>query len=190
MHSLAFAIISLIIGAFIGSWFRTTQQRTDHELARFDNMVDEVIKLQSLTQTYWVKQRREGDSPEEHEKLEAEIKGRFLLINIYFSSFDNKLTHNEIENIKQSVDEFFENATGGSFGDSIRSVDLSRVQRVYRTGGLLINKIRDTKAEKLISAPEKFIRKTPRSFIKMSILTKNQIKKIFDRGKTGRTKSD
>jgi hypothetical protein len=157
MHSFALSVACLFIGALLGSWFKTFQQRIDHQIGRFDDMVVEVLSLQGLVQEYWVKSRNVSDEPEQFEKLEAEIKGRFLLLNILFSSVREILPRDPSIDISKLITEFWENATSGSFGDNERPKELIRVQRVYRTGGLLAKLLRDTKAKKLISPPERLL---------------------------------
>lgn len=148
MHSIILSGFSLALGALAGSWVRTWQMRGDHLISRLDEMADEVVSLRSLIQTYWLKDRPDAHSAP-HEELQVEIFGRFLWLNDNFSGVEEKIPDNTRQKIRNKIDDYLENATGGNFGDSEGAKDLVRVQATYRTGAALVREIKNASLERL-----------------------------------------
>lgn len=165
MLSFGLALFSLVAGGFLGHWIRTVQSRLDHQLARFEDLVNEVGALEALVQDYWVLELTTASAPEVYEKLVAEILGRFSLITEIFVGVSELLPENVVRNLQVTITEFYENATGGNFGDSIRAKDMRRVQAGYRIGGILTRELRDTAAERMISPPERFVSWIKKRFV-------------------------
>jgi hypothetical protein len=158
MLDFAYTVLGLVIGAFLGNWFATLQLRLNRELARFDDLVVEVGQIQKAAQDYWVVGREKNASPEKFNALEAEIRGRFHLLNVIFRFLEGHLPTSAADICREAIGEFFDDATGGDFGDNPRSADLRRLQRVYTSGALLIGSLHDAATQNLIIYPEKVAR--------------------------------